>query len=163
METNSCSYIFQTSDMFHDKNISLLSRCTVSNVHKFIPVLIESIARGGHPGSHLDRSTLGRGLKPCTERCFHKSCLVRGKDPYTGSQSRPSDWDTRHHGSILLSGKRAGHPQYNLAGRCRRVWGPLVYRCLHCIGRPGCLNNFLCLLVYVHLATWVWLAKIARC
>ena len=20
---------------------------------------------------------------PCTERCFHKSCLVRGRDPYT--------------------------------------------------------------------------------
>jgi len=96
-----------------------------------------SIGRGGRPGSPRDTSRPDRGLKPCTGRCCHKSWLARGRDPCTGSQSRPSDWDTRHHGSIPLSGKPAGRPQYNLAGKCRQVWGPLVYQCPHCTGRPG--------------------------
>jgi len=64
------------------------------------------------------------------------SCWAQGRGPYTGSQSMPSDWDTRHHGSTRPSGKRAGRPQCNLAGKCRQVWGPHVYQCRRCIGRP---------------------------
>ena len=60
-ETNSCSYIFQTSDMFHDK----ILHCS-RNVHSFEFSLVwsGSIVRGGRPGSRRDRSRLGRGLKP---------------------------------------------------------------------------------------------------
>jgi len=108
-------------------------------VHSFEFSLVwsGSIVIGGRPGSRRGRSRLGRGLKPCTERCFRRSCSGQGRGPCTGSQSRPSDWSTPHRGSTRLSGKHAGRPQCNLAGKCRQVWGPHVYRCPHCIGRPG--------------------------
>jgi len=65
------------------------------------------------------------------------SCSAQGRGLYTGNQSRPSGLGTPHHGSTPPSGKRAKRPQYNLAGKCRQVWGPPVYRCPHCIERPG--------------------------
>jgi len=65
------------------------------------------------------------------------SCLAQGRGLYTDSQSKPSDWDTRHHGSTLPSCKRAERHQCNLAGKCRQVWGPPVCPCPRCIERPG--------------------------
>jgi len=92
-------------------------------------------------GNRQDRNRLDRGLKPCTGRCCHTNCSAQGKDLYTGSQSMLSGSGTRRRGSTRLSGKRAGHHQCTLAGKCRQALGPLADQFPRYIGRPGRMGS----------------------
>ena len=61
---------------------------------------------------------MGRLMRTCLQMIWMKTEHIWPYGPLLdqpGSQSRPSDWSTRHRGSTRLSGKHAGRPQCNLA------------------------------------------------
>ena len=95
-ETNSCSYIFQTSDMFHDK----ILHCS-RNMHGFEFSLVwsGSIVRGGRPGSRQGRSRLGRGLKPANSPLI---ILFGGVSCFAHSRYKTSYSDMHHLCPLLI-------------------------------------------------------------